>query len=176
MWRALFLFFLISFAGWCMEMVYCALFHAPSDRGFLHLPLCPIYGSAVALCFLLLGTPKRFRLPVRNLFLRIVLYWLAASLLATGLEFFVGLFFDKVVHLRLWSYASYPLYVSDYVFLPLCAVWGLLLTFFLGVCLEPLDAVIRRIPTYFVRGIDSCLLFLALGECCLRIFLHFSGK
>lgn len=168
-----FLFFFVSFAGWGMEVLYCMALHAPSDRGFLRLPLCPIYGVTVVLCLLLLGTPDHSRIPVRSRAAAVVLYWLAASLLASGIEFGVGLFFDRVLHTCLWSYAGYPFHVSDYVFLPFCALWGILATLFLGVCLRPLDALVRKIPTKLLQGMDICLLLLVSGECILRILLHF---
>ena len=42
------LFVLISFGGWCFEKVgRYFLYGSLGDRGFLSLPLCPIYGTCV---------------------------------------------------------------------------------------------------------------------------------
>ena len=47
----MFLYFVwYSFLGWCMESTYCSIMEKHLiNRGFLHLPLCPIYGAGVLL-------------------------------------------------------------------------------------------------------------------------------
>ena len=53
------MFFTISFLGWCLEVVTCSSgFKYFSDRGFLTLPFCVIYGTPLCLIFLILGTPR----------------------------------------------------------------------------------------------------------------------
>ena len=42
----------VSFLGWCFEKVgRLTVFNAIGDRGFLSLPVCPIYGYTVLLIF-----------------------------------------------------------------------------------------------------------------------------
>lgn len=63
------LFVLISFLGWCGETVYFVLrWDDFTDRGFLSLPLCTIYGCSILAIYLIIGTPTRGRL--KPLFIR----------------------------------------------------------------------------------------------------------
>ena len=105
------LFVLISFLGWCGETVYFVLrWDDFTDRGFLSLPLCTIYGCSILAIYLIIGTPTRGRL--KPLFIRAkkltpvlrvpayaglyILYFIAAALIPTVAEFVTALFFDKV--------------------------------------------------------------------------------
>ena len=61
--RLFLMFMLISCIGWCMETVYVLLrFGHLSDRGFLSMPFCPIYGTSILAIYLLLGPPGRRRM------------------------------------------------------------------------------------------------------------------
>ena len=63
LYNIIFLFFLLSFAGWCAETLYfLARWQEFADRGFLTLPLCTIYGSSALLVYFALGTPRGGRL------------------------------------------------------------------------------------------------------------------
>ena len=63
----------ISFGGWCFEKVgRYVVYGGVGDRGFLHLPLCPIYGISTALIFLLTGTPRETQGVVGRLITRAV--------------------------------------------------------------------------------------------------------
>ena len=55
-WSLLFL--SVSFFGWVFETIVCFVQSGRiSDRGFLTLPFCPIYGFPVCVIYFLLGTP-----------------------------------------------------------------------------------------------------------------------
>ena len=137
------LFVLVSFLGWCMETIYFRIrWGAFSDRGFLTLPLCTIYGSCILAVYLLMGTPTSGRL--RSLFERAkrlpvllrslsyvglyAIYFMAAALIPTIAEFFVALFFDKVFGIVLWNYSYYRFDICGYICLEMTLVWGILIT------------------------------------------------
>ena len=57
--RLFLMFMLISCIGWCMETVYVLLrFGHLSDRGFLSMPFCPIYGASILAVYFAVGTPQ----------------------------------------------------------------------------------------------------------------------
>ena len=137
------LFVLISFLGWCMEMIYFRVrWKSVLDRGFLTLPLCTIYGSCILAVYLIIGTPQGGRLQplfMRAKQLRIlprglaytglyVIYFLVVSLIPTVAEFIVGLFFDKVFDVVLWDYSYYTFDILGYVCLEMTLVWGIVIT------------------------------------------------
>ena len=58
--RAWILFCMISFFGWAFETLSHLLrFSELTDRGFLTLPFCPIYGASILLIAYLFGVPQR---------------------------------------------------------------------------------------------------------------------
>lgn len=137
------LFVLVSFLGWCMETVYFKVrWTVFTDRGFLTLPLCTIYGFCILAVYLLIGTPRggrlkplferAGRLPVFGKFAACAglyfVYFAAAALIPTLAEFFVALFFDKVFGVVLWDYSYYAFDLFGYVCLEMTAVWGIVIT------------------------------------------------
>ena len=87
------MFFTISFLGWCLEVITCSSgFKYFSDRGFLTLPFCVIYGTPLCLIFLILGTPREGVLAnviektrlrkAGKIFLRYFLYFLLSAAIA----------------------------------------------------------------------------------------------
>ena len=150
-------FFILSFLGWAYETFLCfALYGRFSDRGFLRLPFCPIYGGVVCALYLLVGTPAEggFARGVRRLTerfgwragveraLRYVGYFLLSVLFATVTELVVGLLFQSAGHI-LWSYAAEPYNFRGVICPSVSICWGFLLT------------VVMRYPyTWLLRGIE----------------------
>ena len=109
--RYFLLFIFVSFLGWLGETIGCSIdIGAYCDRGFVNMPLCTIYGFTVLILYALLGTPDRGGVilkQVRNRWLRIFLYFVLGTVVATALEFAVGWFFADVLGAKLWDYSSF---------------------------------------------------------------------
>ena len=179
--RLFLMFMLISFIGWCMETVYVLLrFGRLSDRGFLSMPFCPIYGASILAVYFAVGTPqggvlqplfakaKGLPLPARaaayaGLYL---LYFLAAALIPTAAEFLTGLFFDKLFGIRLWDYTDRPFNILGYVCLPMSALWGLLITAAMALLWTPLEKLLARIPQRAAKAVAFTLAALLLIDFC----------
>ena len=114
------LWFIISFLGWCAETLHFIIrWHDLIDRGFLTLPVCPIYGFSLIAIYLAIGTPAGGRMapifrkaremrPVLRTLSYIglyFLYFLIAAILPSAVEFATGAFFDKIVGVSLWDYS-----------------------------------------------------------------------
>ena len=73
---------LLSFIGWAFETVYVYfLFGRYTDRGFMTMPFCPIYGCSMMAAYFLLGTPSEGRGILKDMhspFIRGVLYFVFA--------------------------------------------------------------------------------------------------
>jgi len=85
-----------SFAGWLVEVADMAIEAREfQNRGFLHLPLCPIYGLGVLLLNIILkGFSDNYLLLV-----------IVSMLLCTGVELLVGAALQKAFHARWWDYS-----------------------------------------------------------------------
>lgn len=168
------IFFTVSFLGWCTEMLYCSSWFTDfSDRGFLTLPFCVIYGAPVCLIFLFLGTPKEGILSGAvektrlgkgaKIFLRYALYFLLTAAIATLFELIFGLLFDRL-GVRLWSYRRFSFNYKGYICLWFSLLWGVLITFFMALLWNPLYRLLSRVPKG-IAGILNAILWLAvLGD------------
>lgn len=111
------LFFLYSFIGWCIEVCYAAIRRRQFvNRGFVNSPLCPIYGFGSVLFMLFL--PEL----TENLFF----LFLGGTLLATMLEYATGMLMEKIFHKKLWDYSDIKHNLSGYVCVRYSLLWGVL--------------------------------------------------
>ncbi len=111
------LFFIYSFAGWCMEVCYAAIRQRKFvNRGFVNSPLCPIYGFSSVLFALFL--PEL----TENLFF----LFLGGLLLASTLEYSTGMAMEKIFHKKLWDYSGIRFQLGGYVCARYSLLWGLL--------------------------------------------------
>lgn len=139
-----------SLLGWAFEVgVMYVEGHGFINRGFLSLPVCPIYGTVIVGAYLLLGRlnePKGLLKPIKRRWLFCLLYLVAVFLLPTVVELFSGWFFDKVLGVSLWSYRHYPYHIGDYVCLPVSLGWGIGLFLCLQLLLPPVKTLIGKLP------------------------------
>ncbi|MCI8461630.1 MAG: putative ABC transporter permease [Lachnospiraceae bacterium] len=111
------LFFVYSFAGWCIEVCWAAIQRRHFvNRGFVNGPLCPIYGFGSTLFALFL--PEL----TGNLFF----LFLGGGLLAAMLEYLTGLLMEKIFHKKLWDYSHIRHNLGGYICLRYSLLWGVL--------------------------------------------------
>lgn len=113
----LFLFFIYSFLGWCLEVVYAALGRKEFvNRGFLNGMLCPVYG--ISTVFMLI-----FMESLRGEWFYL---FLGCMIVGTVMELLTGLLLEKVFHLRLWDYSGKKFQAGGYICMAASIVWGML--------------------------------------------------
>lgn len=116
---ALWEFWTYSFLGYLLEKGFAAATHARQQtrKGFLLLPLCPVYGLAVTA---VLALPPELTATFGGRF-----FW--GGLTATAVEYAVHLLYDRLLRVRFWDYSGLPGNLVGRVCVPFSAVWGLLL-------------------------------------------------
>ncbi|MBQ2769182.1 MAG: putative ABC transporter permease [Clostridia bacterium] len=167
-WHLFLLLVLLSFLGWAYETVFVYLtLGRYSDRGFLSLPFCPIYGSCLTGIYLLFGTPdegrgilKKVKDPVK----RKLLYLLFALLLPTGLELFIGLFFERYFHRKLWNYTKYPYQFKGYICLPVSLSWTVLIFLFMKLLFPFLKRLVDKCPKGLAVVLSIAFAILWVGD------------
>lgn len=114
---AFLIFILFSVIGWCSEVLYVGIFHEHKfvNRGFLHGPLCPVYGFGGCVILLL---PK-------ELYSTWIPLFFASMILCTIVEYFVSWLMEKTFHNRWWDYSHYKLNINGRV----CALNSILFGF-----------------------------------------------
>lgn len=117
-------FMIYSFLGWAMESTYVSI-NAKKwvNRGFINGPFCPIYGTGALLILLALK-------PVSD---SILLLFLGGFVIATVVEYLIGLILEKLFHATWWDYSQKPFNIKGRVCLERSVEWGVLTAFVMRV-------------------------------------------
>ena len=131
-------FWTYSFFGYLLERGYAAATRAaqPPGKGFLLLPLCPVYG---------LGALAVLALPpaLSDGFWSLALW---GGLTATAVEYAVHLLYDRLLGVRFWDYSQVRGNLRGRVCLPFSLAWGLLAAAGLPVVQAALVPVLAAVP------------------------------
>ena len=110
------MFFIYSFVGWVVEVVYYGLTEGKFiNRGFLAGPLCPVYGLGFYAAIWLFE-------PFRNNFF-IIFFGMAAA--CTIVELIAGVILYHTFHMRWWDYSDYKFNFRGYICLRFFVYWGI---------------------------------------------------
>ena len=175
-WRCALLVFFISFAGWCFEKIgRYIVYNSITDRGFLSLPLCPIYGFSVLLIYLSLGSPVSPAIGVNRggesrgsclIFgvLNFIIYFFLAVLLTSAIELVTGVFFEEVIGITLWNYEDRFMDLLGYICPGYSLLWGGLISLFMLLVWTPLCRAAKKINFSVARVLGALCLFLMTGD------------
>lgn len=155
-WPMVMIFFTMSLTGWLWEVCL----HLISDgcfvnRGFLHGPWLPVYGSGSVMILVLL----------RKLRKRPLLEFLAIILLCGCIEYFVSWFLEQAYGgMRWWDYSGYFLNLNGRI-----CVEGLLAFGLGGMAIvygfgPLLDRLFRRIPKKILVPVCLVLIFIFCAD------------
>ena len=130
-------FMIYSFLGWAMESAYVSI-NAKKwvNRGFINGPFCPIYGTGALLILLALE-------PVSD---SILLLFLGGFVIATVVEYLIGLILEKLFHATWWDYSQKPFNIKGRVCLERSVEWGVLTTFVMRVVQPVIADFVAAIP------------------------------
>ncbi len=108
-------FYIYCFLGWIFESCYVS-FHQKKwvNRGFLHGPFLPIYGSG-AVVMLFVSEPFKENL---------ILTYFAGLVGATVLELFTGILMESLFKVRYWDYSYKKFQWKGYICLSSSLTWG----------------------------------------------------
>ena len=130
-------FFLYSFLGWILESCYVSVRkHRWVNRGFMHGPMLPLYGSGAMVVLIV-------TIPVRD---NILLVFLMGMIGATILEYFTGITMERLFHVRYWDYRNLKFNVRGYI-CPLASLcWGVFSILMVKVVHIPFEHMVLLIP------------------------------
>ena len=112
------IFIIFSLVGWISEVLYVGIFfeHKFVNRGFLHGPICPIYGFG-GLTILLLP---------QKLYTTWIPLFFASMIFCTLVEYISSWILEKLFHTRLWDYSHYKVNIKGRVCLLNSLLFGVL--------------------------------------------------
>lgn len=130
-------FFIYCFLGWVWESCYVSIKKREwINRGFLHGPMLPIYGSGAIIVLLC-------TIGVRD---QIVLTFLFGMIGATILEYVTGACMERLFRVRYWDYSHMPLNLKGYICLPVSLGWGVFSVLLMRVIHVPIENLVLQIP------------------------------
>lgn len=137
-------FFIYSFIGWIWENCYVsARKRRWVNRGFMHGPMLPIYGSGALV--ILVST-----LGVRE---EPWLIFLLGMLAATALEYVTGAVMERIFRVRYWDYSNQKLNLKGYICVSSSLCWGCFSVLLVRVVHVPIETAVLRIPVAVTDGI-----------------------
>ncbi|WP_434310331.1 putative ABC transporter permease [Hominifimenecus sp. rT4P-3] len=117
------------------------------NRGFLHLPLLPLYGSG-ALIMLFASLPFRGNL---------ILIYLSGVIGATLLELVVGLGMEAIFKVKYWDYSGQKWNYKGVICLKSSLFWGVLTIFLTEAAHKPLERLVLGMPFILLAALDGVI-------------------
>lgn len=142
-----------SFLGWCAEVCYAYKNQKKFvNRGFLHGPLCPIYGACILSVVIILSNINC------NLFAMLII----ATIFTSFIEYFTGLILEKLFKTKYWDYTEDPFNLHGRICLHFSLMWGAVSLLIVKVIHPLMISAVTIIPSNFRLAFSLILLFYLL--------------
>ncbi|MDD6794434.1 MAG: putative ABC transporter permease [Clostridiaceae bacterium] len=153
-------FIIYSFLGWVAEVAYAFKNQRKFvNRGFLHGPLCPIYGSCLLLIILLLSN---FEGSFFKLFI-------IATIATSVIEYFTGFILEKLFKTKYWDYTEDPFNLHGRICLHFSIMWGLASIAMVKIVHPTIVSFVNKIPSNVQQPLFFILFILLLVDFTLTI-------
>lgn len=148
-WIILFYFYCV--AGWLWETGYVSVRQRRFvNRGFLHGPWLPIYGSG-AIIILFTTLPVEHSAP---------LVFLVGMVSATALEYVTGALMERLFGMRYWDYSENPLNLNGHICLMVSIAWGFFSLLLVRVLHPPVGRLVRAMSGGVLDAVSILLTIL----------------
>ena len=127
-----------SFLGWCCEVLYAYKNQKKFvNRGFLHGPFCPIYGTCIVSLVLLLDSFKS------NILVLILVAFLSTSFI----EYSTGYLLEKIFRKKYWDYTEDPFNLHGRICLHFSLMWAVVSIGVVKIIHPIVSHLVNTIPT-----------------------------
>lgn len=145
----IFSFFVYAFLGYLCEVVYCSISQRKLvNRGYLYMPICPIYGCGAVIILLSM-------LPIANMWYLVLILGI---LLTSGLEYLTSYVMELIFHMRWWDYSKRKFNINGRVCLRNSLMFGALVMLVVYGLHPLLYKLMNMMGTLPIRIINSVLL------------------
>lgn len=153
-------FIVYSFLGWVAEVAYAFKNQRKFvNRGFLHGPLCPIYGSCLLLIILLLSNFEG------NFFKLFIIATIATSVI----EYFTGVILEKLFKTKYWDYTEDPFNLHGRICLHFSIMWGLASIGMVKIVHPTIMSFVNKIPSNVQQPLFFILFILLVMDFALTL-------
>ncbi len=149
----MFFFFIYCFFGWCIESTIVSINKRHFvNRGFLRLPMLPLYGSgAVLILWITLPFQKN-----------IIMIYLVGLVGATILEYFTGWAMESLFKIKYWDYSSQKFQFKGRICLSSSLFWGVLSVVLTELIHPPIEKWIFQLNSSIIMISSVLIAFLML--------------
>ena len=152
-WLAFFIIY--CFIGWCWESSFVSVKKKKwVNRGFMHGPLLPIYGSGAVL-ILFVSLPFKAH-PVAVYF--------AGMIAATILEYVTGVLMESLFKVRYWDYSNQKFNFQGHICLTSSLAWGFFSIAMVYWVHKPFEKFVLSIPESVLSPIVHVVMMLAAED------------
>lgn len=118
----------VSFLGFVVENVWLAMTKGYINNRNMNAPFLLGYGLLIA-----------------------AFYFVCALLAVCISEIVLGEVVEKLCGFEYWNYENIPLHITKYTSIPTSIAFATIITFFMGVCFEPLMALILQMDVRWMK-------------------------
>ena len=148
-------FFIYSVIGWVCEVLYCSVPRKKFvNRGFMLGPWLPIYGSGAMTVIVLLEPFKSHW----------YLLFIFAVILTSSIEYFTSFALEKIFHVKLWDYSTYPLNLNGRICALNSSLFGLLSLFLVYVVNNPVYSFVSGLNELAVNILSLVVVAVMSGD------------
>lgn len=149
-------FYIYCFLGWIFESTYVSLKKRTFiNRGFLRLPMLPLYGTGAVMMLWL-------SLPVQD---NLLLVYCSGVVAATVLEYVTGYAMERLFKVRYWDYSNVIWNLHGYICLGSSLAWGLLTVLLTRVLHQPVERLVLSLPKAFEFSILAVISGIFIADC-----------
>ena len=157
--NALIYFFICSFIGWILEVIYAYIvLNKFVNRGFLFGPICPIYGYGALIMIITAETIKKKKIHA------ILLKFILITVLFSALEYIASFLLEILFGLRWWDYTTEFMNLNGRICLMFSLTFGILGILFIQCIYEPTKKLIqkirRKVPDKIIWTVSGMFLVL----------------
>lgn len=152
-WLAFFLIY--CFLGWVWESCYVSIRQKKwINRGFMHGPLLPIYGSGAVIVLLA-------ALPFKG---NVFAVYIAGMISATILEYCTGAAMEAIFKVRYWDYSNKKFNLNGHICLFCSLGWGFFSIAMVYCLHEPFEQMVLSIPENVLSPVVFILMMIAAAD------------
>ena len=148
-------FIIYSFLGWVMESIVRTVCEKKLiNTGFLHGPVCPIYGIGAIIMLLFLDNFEN----------KPILLFFIAIVILTFWEYIVGVLLEKIFHTKYWDYSKQKFNFQGRICLTNSVCWGVLGVLFVKYIHPFIRSIISKVDASLMHYIVSIVLIVMLVD------------
>ena len=160
-WVMVFMFIFFAFLGWCWEVSLHLVNEGTFvNRGALHGPWLPIYGTGGVIIILALSKLRT----------KPVIEFVAAIVLSGIVEYFTSLAMESAHGMRWWDYTGYYLNLDGRICAEGLITFGIIGMLVVYLVAPIMDSLLSKVPTKVLVPVVTVLLVAFLGDV---VYSHF---